>query len=90
MVASTSIGGQKASETLDQAVTHDEKSHVAKTLSSEAAAAGQGISGYETLTVWETCMKFKYNSVVCSMMAFAAAMDGYQIGFVNHPHISMP
>lgn len=72
-----------ASETLEQTTTHDEKVHVDKTLSNEAAAAGQGVSGYETLTIWETARKFKYNTFICSLMAVAAAADGYQIGFVK-------
>ncbi|RSL64015.1 hypothetical protein CEP54_004882 [Fusarium duplospermum] len=38
----------------NEAVTTKEKA-----LSSDAAAAGQGVSGYETLTLWETAKKFK-------------------------------
>ena len=45
----------------------------------EAAARGQVISGYETLTPWETVKTFKIATAVCFGMAFSAATDGYQI-----------
>jgi hypothetical protein len=51
-----------------------------KELTSEAAARGQGLSGYEELTPWETLMKFKLNSIVCLAATLSAATDGYQIG----------
>ncbi|EEU48068.1 uncharacterized protein NECHADRAFT_31847 [Fusarium vanettenii 77-13-4] len=55
-----------------------------KTLSSEAAAAGQGVSGYETLTLWETVKKFKVNTLICFMVTLSAATDGYQIGIMGN------
>lgn len=61
-----------------------------KSLAAEAAAAGQGVSGYETLTIWETAKKFKFNIFVCTMMAVSAAADGYQIGYVPHHPIFPP
>ncbi|KAJ4074923.1 hypothetical protein NW760_015443 [Fusarium oxysporum] len=53
-----------------------------KELTSEAAARGQGISGYEELTPWETIKKFKMNAAVCFAVTVSAATDGYQIGYV--------
>ncbi|KAH6689842.1 sugar transporter [Plectosphaerella plurivora] len=51
-----------------------------KEASMEAAAKGQGVSGYETLGLWETIKAFKVCTLVCFMVAFSAATDGYQIG----------
>jgi hypothetical protein len=45
-----------------------------------AAAKGQGISGYEALTLWETVKAFKVCTAICFLVAFSAATDGYQIG----------
>jgi hypothetical protein len=55
-----------------------------KELTSEAAARGQGISGYEELTPWEIVKKFKMNGVICFAVTLSAATDGYQIGYVFH------
>jgi hypothetical protein len=55
-----------------------------KEASAEAAAKGQGISGYETLTIWQTIKTFKVCTFVCFMVAFSGATDGYQIGCVTH------
>lgn len=55
-----------------------------KDIAVEAAAKGQGISGYETLSLWETVRTFKVNSAYCFLMAFSAATDGYQIGLVSY------
>ncbi|KAF4555557.1 Sugar (and other) transporter-like protein 33 [Elsinoe fawcettii] len=46
----------------------------------EAAAEGQGVSGYETLTPWQTIKTFRIAAGVCALAAFSAATDGYQIG----------
>jgi hypothetical protein len=48
----------------------------------EAEARGQGVSGYETLTLWQTAKKFKLNVAICFAVTFSAATDGYQIGSV--------
>jgi hypothetical protein len=48
-----------------------------------AQAKGQVISGYETLTLWETCKAFKVCTAYCFLVAFSAATDGYQIGYVS-------
>ena len=48
----------------------------------DAAAKGQATSGYETFGIIETIKKFKLCTAVCFAMAFSAATDGYQIGFV--------
>lgn len=51
-----------------------------------AAAKGQGISGYEELTVWQTVKAFKVCTATCFLVAFSAATDGYQIGSVFLKH----
>ncbi|KAH6950307.1 hexose transporter [Ilyonectria sp. MPI-CAGE-AT-0026] len=45
-----------------------------------AAAKGQAMTGFETLTLRETALKFKLCSAVCFAAAFSAATDGFQIG----------
>lgn len=57
-----------------------------KDIAVEAAAKGQGVSGYETLSLWDTVKTFKVNTAYCFLMAFSAATDGYQIGFVLPYH----
>lgn len=52
----------------------------AKEASMEAAARGQGVSGYETLSLWQTIKAFKVCTAYCFLVAFSAATDGYQIG----------
>lgn len=69
-------------EGVERQNTHDEITEGPKNLTVEAAAKGQGISGYETLTIWETVMHFKFSSFVCFIVTFSAATDGYQIGSV--------
>ncbi|KAH8172225.1 sugar transporter domain-containing protein [Sarocladium implicatum] len=54
-----------------------------------AAAKGQGISGYETLTIWQTVKAFKVCTAYCFLVAFSAATDGYQIG-INGNIIANP
>ena len=44
-----------------------------------AADKGQAISGYETLSVWQTAVKFKYASLACFFAPLSAAADGYQL-----------
>ncbi|UPK93075.1 hypothetical protein LCI18_004010 [Fusarium solani-melongenae] len=51
-----------------------------KDLALDAASKGQGISGYETLSLWETVKAFKVNTAICFAVTFSAATDGYQIG----------
>ncbi|PNS18748.1 hypothetical protein CAC42_5287 [Sphaceloma murrayae] len=46
----------------------------------DAAAEGQGVTGYETLTPWQTVKTFKTATLYCALAAFSAATDGYQIG----------
>ncbi|KAL5334203.1 general substrate transporter [Aspergillus crustosus] len=50
----------------------------------EAAARGQGATGYETLTVWQTVKTFKMNALICFLVTFSAATDGYQIGMIGN------
>ena len=45
----------------------------------DAADKGQGTSGYENLTVWQTAQKFKWASMYCFLAAMSAAADGYQL-----------
>lgn len=49
----------------------------------DAAARGQATSGYEHLTPWETVKMFPKATAACFACAFAAATDGYQIGYVT-------
>jgi hypothetical protein len=49
----------------------------------DAATRGQAMTGYEHLSVMETIKTFKVASLICVAMAFSAATDGYQIGFVS-------
>lgn len=46
----------------------------------DAATKGQAVTGYETLTLWETVMTFKVATAYCFAAAFSAATYGYQIG----------
>ena len=45
-----------------------------------AATQGQAVTGYETLTLWETFKTFKVATAFCLAAPFRAATDGYQIG----------
>ncbi|RSL78605.1 hypothetical protein CEP52_003987 [Fusarium oligoseptatum] len=60
-----------------------------KDLALDAASKGQGISGYETLSLWETVKAFKVNAAICFAVTFSAATDGYQIG-INGNIIANP
>lgn len=55
-----------------------------KDVSAQALAKGQGTSGYEKLTIWQTIRAFKMNCLVCFLMTLSAATDGYQLGSVNN------
>ncbi|CAH0003806.1 unnamed protein product [Clonostachys byssicola] len=55
-----------------------------KDIVADAAAKGQGTTGYETLTVWETVKAFKMNALYCFLVTFSAATDGYQIGMLGN------
>jgi hypothetical protein len=74
------VTDEKVSTTAVECADGTELPNVTKSLTVEAAAAGQGVSGYETLTLWQTIKKFKFNVFVCTSMAISAAADGYQIG----------
>ncbi|KAJ4231878.1 hypothetical protein NW757_013847 [Fusarium falciforme] len=58
-------------------------------LALDAAAQGQGVSGFETLTWWETVKAFKVTAAICFAVTFSAATDGYQIG-INGNIIANP
>jgi hypothetical protein len=63
--------------------TTTEAGHTPKEAVAEAAAQGQGVSGDENLSVWETARKFKMATFVCFMVTFSAAADGYSIGYAH-------
>ncbi|KAL4874579.1 general substrate transporter [Aspergillus karnatakaensis] len=66
-----------------QETVNDEPTAATK-VGAEAAARGQGTTGYEGLSVWETVMMFKMNALICFMVTFSAATDGYQIGMIGN------
>lgn len=49
----------------------------------DAATKGQAVTGYESLTPWQTIKHFKMATAICFAAAFSAATDGYQIGCVS-------
>ncbi|KAL4766803.1 hypothetical protein BDW60DRAFT_212587 [Aspergillus nidulans var. acristatus] len=53
-------------------------------IGAEAAAQGQGTTRYETLTIWQTVKKFKMNALICILVTFSAATDGYQIALIGN------
>ncbi|RSH89648.1 hypothetical protein EHS25_002199 [Saitozyma podzolica] len=59
---------------------HHEAGHDKLDRLGDAAAKGQLVSGYESLSVWQTVQKFKMAFLVCFAATFAASTDGYQIG----------
>ncbi|KAL2831035.1 general substrate transporter [Aspergillus pseudoustus] len=59
-------------------VTHEMK------IGAEAAAQGQGTTGYESLSIWQTAKKFKMNALICFLVTFSAATDGYQIALIGN------
>ena len=61
--------------------TADETACAPKGLMADAAARGQGTTGYEELSIWQTVKAFKVTSAVCFLAALSAATDGYQIRF---------
>lgn len=58
----------------------DEPGNPTRNLVEDAAARGQGLTGYEELTWWEAVKLFKMNALICFAVTFSAATDGYQIG----------
>lgn len=52
----------------------------AKVAIADAASKGQGLSGFEELSAWQTVKLFKLNTFICFLVAISAAADGYQIG----------
>ena len=80
MEKTTSAGAEPTDITIERRETADD-GHL-KEASMMAAAKGQGLSGYETLTLWQTVKAFKVCTAICFLVAFSAATDGYQIGYV--------
>jgi hypothetical protein len=52
----------------------------------DAVMRGQVTTGYESLSALETIKTFRICTLVCFAMAFSAATDGYQIGYVDFMH----
>jgi hypothetical protein len=70
-------------DTAKESIPHIEEhgtTHDVKDAAIDAAARGQTVVGYETLTVWQTVKTFKVSTAVCFAAAVSAATDGYQIG----------
>ncbi|KAF2649964.1 general substrate transporter [Lophiostoma macrostomum CBS 122681] len=61
-----------------------EDGHTRKDSVTNAITKGQGLSGYETLTVWETIKAFKMNALICFLASVSAATDGYQIALIGN------
>ncbi|KAG5764966.1 hypothetical protein H9Q72_006965 [Fusarium xylarioides] len=77
--------GKQASGHVFHQETADEKGPInVKDLASEAVSKGQGVSGYEELTIWQTVLKFKISSLVCFAITISAGADGYQIGMIGN------
>ncbi|RKK76957.1 hypothetical protein BFJ71_g16841 [Fusarium oxysporum] len=64
-------------------VAHESPLH-GKDAVADAAARGQGLDGYEGLSIWQTIKMFKMNSLICGLVAISAATDGYQISLVGN------
>jgi hypothetical protein len=62
------------------AVHVEGRDHSGKNVAYDAETRGQGVSGYETLSAFQTVTKFKIAAFVCFLVTFSAAADGYQIG----------
>ena len=74
------VAGQPSDIAIERRETVEEGHITSKEANMEAEARGQGISGYETLTIWQTVKAFKVCTATCFLVAFSAATDGYQIG----------
>lgn len=82
MATQEKIGPVEVPEHVDEAFPSSPKD-----LTAEAAASGQGLDGYETLTPLQTVRAFKLNSLFCILAGLSSAMEGYQIGYVNLRYI---
>ncbi|RSH83832.1 hypothetical protein EHS25_005447 [Saitozyma podzolica] len=68
-------------------VEHQEPTHVLnqeKQFKDAAAEKGQGFSGYEDLSLFQTISKFKVATLICFAVTLSAATDGYQIGIAGN------
>ncbi|KAH8819236.1 sugar transporter [Xylogone sp. PMI_703] len=79
-ISAAEIEVKGTSDIVEDATKADATYFSSKEAAFEAEAKGQGISGYETLTLWQTVKAFKVNAAICFMVTFSAAADGYQIG----------
>ncbi|KAJ4237546.1 hypothetical protein NW757_013282 [Fusarium falciforme] len=59
---------------------HHENTLKPSAIAQDAAAKGQATTGYENLTILQSVKTFRRTIVFCTLAAFSAAADGYQIG----------
>ncbi|KAJ4191822.1 hypothetical protein NW767_010728 [Fusarium falciforme] len=59
---------------------HHENTLKPSEIAQDAAAKGQATTGYENLTILQSVKTFRRTIVFCTLAAFSAAADGYQIG----------
>ncbi|KAI9166336.1 MFS transporter fmqE [Paramyrothecium foliicola] len=85
-MSASAPASEKLSETAVQVVASREgRGNVDPNgLDAQAAAIGQGVSGYETLTILQTVKQFKFNTLICCLMTFSAATEGYQLGMAGN------
>ncbi|KAJ3454845.1 hypothetical protein MRS44_013445 [Fusarium solani] len=71
-------------DVVDHRETANEAAQAPNDIASDAAAKGQGLTGFESLSVWETIKTFKMNCLLCFLVSFSAATDGYQIALIGN------
>jgi hypothetical protein len=79
----TSTDRKDDADTTKESIQHIEEhgtTRDVKDAAIDAAAQGQTVVGYETLTLWQTVKTFKVSTAVCFAATVSAATDGYQIG----------
>ena len=69
---------------------HHESTLKPSEIAQDAAAKGQATTGYEKLTILQSVKTFRRTIVFCTLAAFSAAADGYQIGYIAHKPVSRP
>ncbi|KAL2803248.1 general substrate transporter [Aspergillus granulosus] len=78
----------KADKSAGEGIEHQEAAGDVVTremkIGAEAAAQGQGTTGYESLSIWENVKIFKMNALICFLVTFSAATDGYQIALIGN------
>ncbi|KAM0428519.1 hypothetical protein ACHAPT_006879 [Fusarium lateritium] len=79
-MAQSKPSNEKAANEIAHTETRDGDEPQSKDAVHDAANRGQALTGYETLTPWETVKKFKACTFYVFLAAVAAGTDGYQIG----------